>query len=312
MCTCLTVTVKKVLPFYKVVARWIAVLVLAEMPAANLAAMAIRDVVSADGTRIVYEVSGPEQVRPLVLLHGWAGTLRCWGRAAQLLAETFRVVAVDLRGHGYSDAPEAGYDNPENWAADVAAVLAAEGIDKDAVLLGWSYGGIVLSDYLTVVGAGALAGVVYSGSQANIGRGVEGAQTGPAMQKAIPDVFEESAGRAMRGFAAFGNANTGPGRDKGNDAQRLFGGSLATRPRVRKALFYRTADNTQTLQNLDIPVLVMHGTADPVVPIDNGRHIADTAPHARASYWEDAQHGLFIEDPQRFADEVREFVNSLD
>ncbi|MEV5651873.1 alpha/beta hydrolase [Nocardia sp. NPDC052254] len=273
--------------------------------------MAIREVVSADGTKIVYRVSGPEQGRPLVLLHGWAGTLRCWGTAADLLAQRFRVIAVDLRGHGYSDAPEAGYDDPANWAADVAAVLAGEDITADAVLLGWSYGGIVLSDYLTVHGTGALAGVVYCGSQSGIGRGVDGSQPGPAMQKAIPDVFEESAGRAMRGFAAFGNANTGPGRDKGADAQRLFGGSLTTPPRVRKALFYRTSDNTETLKTLDIPVFVMHGVADPVVPVENGRHIADNAPDARTSFWDDAQHGLFIEDPARFATELTEFIGTL-
>ncbi|WP_227979501.1 alpha/beta fold hydrolase [Nocardia spumae] len=273
--------------------------------------MAIREVVSADGTTIVYQVSGPEQARPLVLLHGWAGTLRCWGAAAEKLARRFRVIAVDLRGHGYSDAPDSGYDDPANWAADVAAVLAGEGVTTGAVLLGWSYGGIVLSDYLTAHGTGALAGIVYCGSQAGVGRGVEGAQPGPAMQQAIPDVFEESAGRAMRGFAAFGNANTGPGRDKGEDAQRLFGGSLATPPRVRKALFYRTVDNIETLKNLDIPVFVMHGTADPVVPVENGRYIAEHTPDARASYWDDAQHGLFVEDPDRFATEVTEFIETL-
>ncbi|MFE3053827.1 alpha/beta fold hydrolase [Nocardia sp. NPDC059239] len=273
--------------------------------------MAIREVASADGTTIVYRVTGPEGARPLVLLHGWSGNLRCWGQAADLLAEQFRVIAVDLRGHGYSDAPEAGYDDPKNWAADIAAVLAAEDISSGAILLGWSYGGIVLSDYLTAYGTGAIAGVVYTGSQANIGRGVQGAETGPGMSKAIPDVFDESAGKAMRGFAAFGNANTGPGRDKGVDAQRLFGGSIATLPRVRKALFYRTVDNTETLRALDVPVLVLHGTADPVVPIENGRYIAGTAPDVRTSYWEGAQHGLFIEDPSRFVTEITNFVEAL-
>ncbi|MET8429460.1 alpha/beta hydrolase [Nocardia sp. NPDC004860] len=273
--------------------------------------MAIREVASADGTTIVYRVTGPEGARPLVLLHGWSGNLRCWGQAADLLAEQFRVIAVDLRGHGYSDAPEAGYDDPKNWAADIAAVLAAEDISSGAILLGWSYGGIVLSDYLTAYGTGAIAGVVYTGSQANIGRGVQGAETGPGMSKAIPDVFDESAGKAMRGFAAFGNANTGPSRDKGVDAQRLFGGSIATLPRVRKALFYRTVDNTETLRGLDVPVLVLHGTADPVVPIENGRYIAGTAPEVRTSYWEGAQHGLFIEDPSRFVTEITNFVEAL-
>lgn len=273
--------------------------------------MAIRDAVSADGTNIVYRVSGPAGARPLVLLHGWSANLRCWGRAADDLAARFRVLAVDLRGHGYSDAPAAGYDDPKNWAADVAAVLAGEGIESGAILLGWSYGGIVLSDYLTAYGTDAIAGIVFSSSQANIGRGVPGAAAGSAMQAAMPGVFEESAGRAVRAFGAFGNANTGPGADKGADAQRLFGTSLATLPSVRKALFYRTADNTETLRTLDIPALVLHGTDDPVVPIENGRYVYEAVPDARASFWEGSQHGLFIEDPARFAGEIGMFADSL-
>ncbi|MCX4098805.1 alpha/beta fold hydrolase [Nocardia sp. alder85J] len=273
--------------------------------------MSIREVVSADGTAIVYRVTGPADGRPLLLLHGWAGNLRCWGRAADVLARRFRVLAVDLRGHGYSDAPEGGYDDPANWAADVAAVLAGEGIETGAVLLGWSYGGIVLSDYLARYGTVAVAGVVYCGAQAGIGRGVPGSEPGPAMRTAIPDVFEESAGKAIRGFGAFGSANTGAGRDKGVDAQRLFGGSLATPPRVRKALMYRTVDNTATLRTLDVPVLVLHGLEDPVVPPENGRYTAAAVPDSRTSFWEGAQHGLFIEDPDRFAAEVTEFADTL-
>lgn len=277
----------------------------------SLAGMAIREAVSADGTTIVYRVRGPESARPLVLLHGWAGNLNCWGTAGDLLAEHFRVIAVDLRGHGYSDAPADGYDDPKNWAADVAAVLAAEDVTAGALLLGWSYGGIVLTDYLAAHGAGAVAGVIYTGAQASIGRGIAGADPGPVMVKAIPDVFADTAARAMRGFAAFGNANTGRGADRGLDAQRLFGGSIATPPRVRKALFYRTVDNTETLRTLDVPVLVLHGTADPVVPIESGRHIAGTVPDARTSYWEDSLHGLFIEDPARFVAEVTGFADTL-
>ncbi|RMI30842.1 alpha/beta fold hydrolase [Nocardia stercoris] len=273
--------------------------------------MSVRNVVSPDGTQIVYRVTGPQGARPLVLLHGWAASLRCWGTAEELLAQRFRVIAVDLRGHGYSDAPEAGYDDPVAWAGDVAAVLAAESVDSGAVLLGWSYGGIVLTDYLSVHGTDAVAGVVYCGSLASIGPGVPGAEQGRVMKEAIPDVFAEGAGRAMRGFAAFGNASVGPGRDKGVDAQRMFGLSLATLPRVRKALFYRTIDNSATLESLDIPVLVMHGTDDPVVPVTDGRYIAEAVPDVRESYWEGAQHGLFIEDPERFVAEVTGFAETL-
>ncbi|WP_067653780.1 alpha/beta fold hydrolase [Nocardia harenae] len=273
--------------------------------------MAIREVISADGTGIVYRSSGPDGARPLVLLHGWSADLRCWGGAGDDLARRFRVIAVDSRGHGYSGAPATGYDDPANWAADVAAVLADAGIERDAVLLGWSYGGIVLTDYLAAHGTGAVAGAIYTGSMANIGRGVPGAEPGPALAAAMPGVFEESPGRALRAFGAFGDANTGPSRERGVDAQRLFGASLATPPAVRKALFYRTVDNTATLRALDIPVLVLHGTDDPVVPVANGRYIAETAPKARGSYWEGAKHGLFLEDRARWVAEVTEFADSL-
>lgn len=273
--------------------------------------MALRETFSADGTGIVYRVSGPVDARPLVLVHGWSADLRCWGRAAEELAERFRVVALDLRGHGYSGTPATGYDDPKNWAADIAAVLAAESVDSGAVLLGWSYGGLVISDYLTAYGTGAVAGVVYTGAMANIGPGVPGAEVGEVIRQAMPAVFEESPGKALRGFAAFGDANTGPGRDKGAIAQRMFGASMATPPLVRKALFVRTVDNTETLRGLDIPVLVLHGSADPVVPLGNGRHIAETAPRATLSVWDGAQHGLFVEDTDRFVAEVSGFVAGL-
>ncbi|SLI69523.1 Uncharacterised protein [Mycobacteroides abscessus subsp. abscessus] len=102
-------------------------------------------------------------------------------------------------------------------------MLAAEAAGTPAVLLGWSYGGIVISDYLTAHGTDAVAGVIYTGSMANIGVDVPGAEMGSALRQAIPGVFDESPGKAVRGFMAFGNANTGEGTDKGVDAQRLFG-----------------------------------------------------------------------------------------
>lgn len=273
--------------------------------------MPIREVISRDGTAIVYRVRGDAGGRPLVLLHGWAANLNCWGGAADDLAGRYRVITVDLRGHGYSDAPESGYDDPANWAADVAAVLAAEQIDSGAVLVGWSYGGLALTDYLAEHGSAAVAGVVYVGAINGIGRDVPGAHVGAIMQAAMPGVFEESPGRAVRAFAGFGDANTGPSRDKGAEAQRLFGASLGTAPRVRKALFVRTRDNDATLRAIDVPVLLVHGTDDPIVDIETARHAAETIPAATSSFWDGAKHAPFIEDRARFVTELSEFVDGL-
>ncbi|TSD99538.1 alpha/beta hydrolase [Skermania sp. ID1734] len=272
--------------------------------------MALREAISADGTAIAYRVAGPDDGRPLVLIHGWAASLRCWGEdLVGKLAQDNRVVAMDLRGHGYSGVAQR-YDDPADWAADVAAVLAAESTTRDAVLLGWSYGGLVICDYLAHHGTDAVAGVVLTGAINAIGREVEGGRIGSAMQAAIPNVFATDPRTAIRGLASFGNANTG-GRNDGAIAQLLFGISLSTPPQVREGMFRRKADHDDLLRTLDIPVLLMHGTADPVVDIAASEHAAALLPAAQTSWWEGAQHGLFIEDPDRFAAEVQAFIAGL-
>ncbi|MDH6286683.1 alpha/beta fold hydrolase [Rhodococcus sp. NM-2] len=274
--------------------------------------MAIRETVGVDGTPLVYSVTGAPDARTLVLLHGWAQSSKCWGpRVLDELAARYRVIAVDLRGHGYSGAPDAGYDDSAIWAGDVDAVLTAEGVTSGAVLLGWSYGGLVICDYLASHGTSAVDGVVLVGAITSIGRGEAGGKVGAAMRAAIPGAMSEEPRDAIRALGAFGNALTGPPEGKGAQSQALFGASLATPPRVRAALFNRSASHDELLRSLDVPVLVLHGTEDSVVDVSAGRHAAELIPQARASFWEGCDHGPFVEDPDRFVKEVGEFVDNL-
>ena len=274
--------------------------------------MAIRETVGVDGTPLVYSVTGAPDARTLVLLHGWAQSSKCWGPGVlDELAARYRVIAVDLRGHGYSGAPDAGYDDSAIWAGDVDAVLTAEGVTSGAVLLGWSYGGLVICDYLASNGTSAVDGVVLVGAITSIGRGEAGGKVGAAMRAAIPGAMSEEPREAIRALGAFGNALTGPPEGKGAQSQALFGASLATPPRVRAALFNRSASHDDLLRSLDVPVLVLHGTEDSVVDVSAGRHAAELIPQARASFWEGCDHGPFVEDPDRFVKEVGEFVDNL-
>ncbi|MCG3141884.1 MAG: 2-succinyl-6-hydroxy-2,4-cyclohexadiene-1-carboxylate synthase [Anaerolineae bacterium] len=76
---------------------------------------------------------------PLVLLHGITDNGLCWGRTADALAQTYTVYALDLRGHGESDAPPSGYSYADN-AADIVELLRVRGA-ANAIVLGHSYGG---------------------------------------------------------------------------------------------------------------------------------------------------------------------------
>ncbi|WP_072804352.1 alpha/beta fold hydrolase [Rhodococcoides yunnanense] len=280
----------------------------------------VRQTSGTDGTNIVYRVSGNRAGRPLVLLHGWAQSSACWGE--HVLAELgldYRLIAVDLRGHGYSDAPASGYDDSAIWAGDVDAVLTAEGITghggigggTGAVLVGWSYGGLVICDYLATHGTAAVSGIVLVGAITSIGRGEQGGRVGPAMRAAIPGAMSEEPRVAIKALGSFGSALTGPTQGKGAAAQALFGLTLATPPRVRAALFDRAVSHDDLLRTLDVPALVLHGTEDTVVDVSSGRHAASLIPQVTESYWEGVDHGPFVADPDRFVAEVTGFVESV-
>jgi non-heme chloroperoxidase len=194
----------------------------------------------------------------------------------------------------------------------VRAVLAAEDVTSGAVLLGWSYGGLVICDYLATHGSAAVDGVVLVGAITSIGRGEKGGKVGPAMREAVPGAMSEEPRVAIRALGAFGTALTGPPEGKGAQSQALFGASLSTPPRVRAALFDRAASHDDLLRRLDVPVLVIHGTEDSVVDVAAGRHAADLVPNAQASFWDGCDHGPFVEDPARFVKEIGEFVGNLD
>lgn len=88
--------------------------------------------VVSNGIKIHYQRSGGAG-HPLVLLHGFSDSGRCWLRAAQVLQRDYDVIMPDARGHGLSDAPETGYGTEEQ-AADAAGLIQALGLDRPAVM----------------------------------------------------------------------------------------------------------------------------------------------------------------------------------
>ncbi|RLT43636.1 MAG: alpha/beta hydrolase [Chloroflexi bacterium] len=99
---------------------------------------------TADGTRFYYEVAGRAGGRcpTFILVHGLCSNLDHWGEVRERLAEHGRVLAVDLRGHGRSDAPSSGY-TINGFAADLGALVEAHGGSRPAILFGHSMGSTV-------------------------------------------------------------------------------------------------------------------------------------------------------------------------
>jgi len=97
------------------------------------------DYVNAGGLRTHVALAGPEDAPAIMLVHGWPQNWWAWRLVIPALAERFRVIAPDLRGHGWTEAPPAGYEK-EQLASDLLAVLDALGLER-ATWVGHDWGG---------------------------------------------------------------------------------------------------------------------------------------------------------------------------
>lgn len=265
------------------------------------------EVVGYGGTRLGLRVEGAENSRPIVFVHGWAQSAGCW--AAQLadpaLTERFRLVAVDLRGHGASDVPAAGYDDPVAWADDLAAVLDFAG--PEAIVVAWSYGGLVLADHIRVHGTARLRGAVLVGAITEIGRDRPGGRVGPLMREHMRAMLSDDPGTAVPALTAFSREMvTRP--VPGTQAQALLGASLSVPPAVRSALFRRDIGSDDVLAAIDKPVLVVHGTADPVIEPSAAEHAIGKIPGAVGRWFAEGGHAPFAESADEFDAVLRQFA----
>ena len=85
--------------------------------------------VDAGGLRTHVALAGPQDATPLLLVHGWPQHWWAWRFVIEELAAEYRIIAPDLRGHGWTDAPRDGYEK-EQLASDLLALLDVMGIDR--------------------------------------------------------------------------------------------------------------------------------------------------------------------------------------
>ena len=269
-----------------------------------------RPVAAPDGVRLAaYEFGNPDG--PAILfLHGFAQAALSWDRQLRdpALARAFRMVALDLRGHGMSSNPEGDtfYKPGGVWADDVRAVIAAFGLRRP-VLVGWSYAGRVLGDYASVHGTDAVAGLHYVNAVGTLGDpaflGPDIGLLGPSAMLA-PGIEDFVAGTARFLSACFA---TLPDPD---DFRTMLAFNMLAPHHVRAGLSGRPADYVATLRALRLPVLVTHGERDRILTTAMARFTAATVPGARLSLYPDSGHAPFWEEPARFNEELTNFVRA--
>jgi non-heme chloroperoxidase len=236
-------------------------------------------VTTEDDVKIYYKDWGPKDAQPIVFHHGWPLSADDWdAQMLFFLEHGYRVVAHDRRGHGRSTQTSSGNDM-DHYAADVIAL--ARHLDlKSAIHAGHSTGGGEVAHYVARAEKGRVAKAVLIGavppimlkSAANPGglpmEVFDGFRSATAANRA--QFFLDVPSGPFYGFNR-PEAKVSQGVIRNWWRQGMMGGAKAHYDCI--AAFSET-DFTEDLKAIDVPVLVMHGDDDQIVPIDDSARLS--------------------------------------
>ena len=204
-------------------------------------------VVGGGGTRLHVLETGNPQGAPLVFIHGFSQCGLCWSRQLDSdLATDHRLVAMDLRGHGQSDKPRNAYSDSKLWADDVNAVLQALQLEQP-VLIGWSYGPLVILDYIRHYGDAGIGGMQFVSGISKLGSEEALSVLTPEFLANVPAMLSEDGEESARGLEAL--IDMAIASDLSAQERKLMlDWNVSVPPHVRQALFARAFDNDDLLR----------------------------------------------------------------
>jgi pimeloyl-ACP methyl ester carboxylesterase len=226
-----------------------------------------------DGCRLHYETHGPHDGEPLLLLEGLGGDIPGWRRNIPTFARELFVVAFDLRGNGRSDAPDEAV-TIETFVEDAVAVLHFVGLES-AHVYGQSFGGMVAQE-LALTHPERVRSLILAATHAGVAHAV------PVRSKVPKD-------RPWMALYAPGFPEANPD----HVAEDLTVGSQhPQQPHAGRRQWeaMQAFDSYDRLQSLHVPTLVLHGSEDQMVSVENARMLASRIPGAELAVLEGAGH----------------------
>ncbi|MBU8868402.1 alpha/beta fold hydrolase [Paenarthrobacter aromaticivorans] len=245
---------------------------------------------------LYYEDHGTGQA--VVLIHGYPLDGSSWEKqTAALLDAGYRVITYDRRGFGKSSKPTVGYDY-DTFAADLKVLL--ETLDlNDAVLVGFSMGTGEVARYISTYGSARVAKAVFLGSLEPFMLKTDDNPDG-VPQDVYDGLYE--AAKADRYafftdfFKNFYNSDTFLGTERLSQESVDASWNLASQAGAFASVAAQPTwltDFRADIPKIDVPALIVHGTADNILPIDvTGRRFKKALPSADYQEIEGAPHGL--------------------
>lgn len=235
--------------------------------------------------------------RPVVLIHGWPLSSASWEKQLPALLEAgFRVIAYDRRGFGLSAKPATGYEY-DKLAADLDQILTKLDL-HDVALVGFSMGGGEVARYLGKFGSERVSKTVFMSAI------TPALLKGPDNEEGVDaDVFEgmrqalvaDRPAFLTKFFKDFYNLDKNLGRSISEDAVRASWNvaSLSSPIAAVQCVTAWGEDFREDVKSIDVPTLVVHGTADRIVPIDaSANRMPELIRDCKLVTVEGAPHGL--------------------
>jgi 3-oxoadipate enol-lactonase len=250
-----------------------------------------------DGCRLYHELHGPQSGPPLVLLEGMGGDIPGWRRNIAHLAARYRVLAYDFRGNGRSDKP----DEPVTmgtFAEDTVGLLDHLGFGS-AHLYGQSFGGMVGLE-LALTRTDRVRSLVLAATNAG-SRRASRPGSGGNVPKDKPYLALYSSGFAER-------------HPEHVEEDILVGSQNPQPPYAGRRQWeaMQDWDVWDRLAEVACPVLVLHGTEDHLVSVENARRLAAAIPDSRLVLLQGAGHVYHSEQAEASDAAVLDFLDELE
>jgi len=264
------------------------------------------------GLRLHVREWGKADGPAILFIHGWSQNHLCWVKQYEsTLADEFRLVAYDLRGHGMSEAPlePEHYTEGKLWADDVAAIIDQLRLDRP-VLVGWSYGGFVACDYVRAYGQDRITAINFVEGAVKLGEAAFGTLIGPAFLDHFVDATADDLPTNIQAMRSFVRACVVK-QVSDDDLESAVCWNVVVPAPIRANLAAREIDDDDVLRALEVPLLVTHGREDSVVLPAMAEHILATCSTAEASWYEGVGHVPHLEEPERFNRELAELTRRV-
>ena len=254
------------------------------------------DVTLANGVRLHYAEQGPAAAPVIVLLHGYSDSSLSFGRVMPLMPPQFRVIALDLRGHGDSDRPAGGY-RIEDLAGDVLLLMDALKIPS-AMIVGHSMGSFVAQAIADRAPA-RVTSLVLMGSAPTFGN---------ANIRGLCEAVEKLSDPVDPGFVREFQYSTVAVPVPQDFMERAIANSERMPARVWKEIAAGFLEYRPAAARPRVRTLVLGGRKDSVFSVAEHTELARQFPNARLELFDDIGHALHWEEPNTFVEALRRFL----